>query len=98
MQKWTVVKGSDIRNKAKNVSVVFEELTMQNKYNSIHCRRRNMFFAVTLVGGEIGDAAVCLWKGYCLTCVIMAAHGNGRAIIFLPCGFFYLLSIFFFLA
>jgi len=36
MQKWTVVKGSDIKNKAKNVSVVFEELKMQNKYNSSH--------------------------------------------------------------
>ena len=36
MQKWTVVKGDDIKNKAKNVSVVFEERKMQNKYNSIH--------------------------------------------------------------
>jgi len=36
MQKWTVVKGSDIKNKAKNASVVFEEQKMQNKYNSIH--------------------------------------------------------------
>jgi len=37
MQKWTVVKGNDIKNKAKNASVVFEEWKMQNKYSSIHC-------------------------------------------------------------
>ena len=47
MQKWTVVKGNDIKNKAKNASVVFEEWKMQNKYSSIHCWR-NMFLAVTL--------------------------------------------------
>jgi len=29
MQKWTVVKGNDIKNKAKNASVVFEERKMQ---------------------------------------------------------------------
>jgi len=33
MQKWTVVKGNDIKNKGKNPSVVFEERKMQNKYN-----------------------------------------------------------------
>jgi len=36
MQKWTVVKGNDVKNKAKNASVVSEERKMQNKYNSIH--------------------------------------------------------------
>ena len=33
MQKSTVVKGNDIKSKAKNA---FEERNMQNKYNSIH--------------------------------------------------------------
>jgi len=47
------------KNKANNVSVVFEEQKMQNKYrpNSIH-RWTNMFLSVTLVGGENRDA-VC---------------------------------------
>jgi len=45
MQKWTLVKGNNIRNKDKNAFVVFEERKMQNKYNSIH-RWRNMFLAV----------------------------------------------------
>ena len=31
MQKWTAVKGNDIKNKAKKASVVFEERKMQNK-------------------------------------------------------------------
>jgi len=35
MQKWTVVKQNDIRNRAKNVSVVFEEWKLQNECNSI---------------------------------------------------------------
>ena len=56
MQKWTVVKGNDIKNKAKNASVVFEKRKIQNVCN------KNMLMAVTLVGGENGDA-VCLWKG-----------------------------------
>jgi len=30
MQKWTVVKGDDIKNKASTASVVFEEQKMQN--------------------------------------------------------------------
>jgi len=38
--------GNDIKNKAKNASVVFEERKMQNKYNSIH-RCRKMFLDVT---------------------------------------------------
>jgi len=46
MQKWTVVKGNDIKNKAKNVSVVTEGRKMQNKIGIN--RRRNMFLAVTL--------------------------------------------------
>ena len=29
MQKWTLVKGNDIRNKDKNAFVVFEERKMQ---------------------------------------------------------------------
>jgi len=37
--KWTVVKENNIKNTAKNASVVFEEWKMQNKYNSIHCWR-----------------------------------------------------------
>jgi len=40
MQKWTIVKENDIKNKAKNISVVFEGQKMQNKYNSIY-RGRN---------------------------------------------------------
>ena len=32
-------KGNDIKHKAKNASVVFEEQKMQNKYNSIHLSR-----------------------------------------------------------
>jgi len=36
MQKWTVVKGDNIKNKAKNAFVVFEDGKMQYKYNSIH--------------------------------------------------------------
>jgi len=35
MQKWTVVKGNDIKNKTKNAFVVFEEWKMQNKYYSL---------------------------------------------------------------
>ena len=31
MQKWTLVKGNDINNKAKNVYVEFEEWKMENK-------------------------------------------------------------------
>jgi len=57
-QKWTVVKGNDIKNKAKIASIVFEERKMQNKYNSIH-HRRNMFLVVTMAGRENRDA-VCL--------------------------------------
>jgi len=37
MQKSTVLKVFDLKNKAKNASVVFEERKMQNKYDSIHC-------------------------------------------------------------
>jgi len=33
--KMVSCKGSDIKNKAKNASVVFEEQEMQDKYNSI---------------------------------------------------------------
>ena len=36
IQKRIVVKENDIKNKAKNVSVVLEVRKMQNKYNSIH--------------------------------------------------------------
>jgi len=54
-------KGEWYKNKAKHASVVLSERKMQNKYNSIQ-RWRNMFLAVTMVGGENGDA-VCLWKG-----------------------------------
>jgi len=36
MQKWTHVNGNDIKNKAKNVYVEFEEWKMEKKYNSIH--------------------------------------------------------------
>jgi len=36
MQKRTVVKENDIKNEAKNVSVVFEERKMQNEYNNIY--------------------------------------------------------------
>jgi len=57
-QKWTVVKGNDIKNKAKIASVVFEERKMQNKCNSIH-HRRNMCLVVTMAGRENRDA-VCL--------------------------------------
>jgi len=35
-RKRTVIKGNDIKNKAKNASVVFEERKMENMYNSIH--------------------------------------------------------------
>ena len=57
-QKWTIVKGNDIKNKAKIASIVFEEGKMQNKYNSIH-HRRNMFLVVTMAGTENRDT-VCL--------------------------------------
>jgi len=36
MQKWTLVKWIDIKNKAKNVYVESEEWKMDKKYNSIH--------------------------------------------------------------
>jgi len=45
MQKWTIVKENDIKNKAKNISVVFEGQKMQNTYNGIY-RGRNSWLSL----------------------------------------------------